>query len=389
MAAVPPGEPAIASLTPPQAPDPLPGSTTAGRPAFPHWPWLPRRIVIEVELAAASAAVAAAVVVKLARDLPATNQAHTDIVGFPIFYDFSASRYPDTWYLGMVGWPLLTLLLFLVGHRLLRGAGLLGRMGFALHAGRARPAPPPEPAVDPSSLTERPALAGRVLAVALVWGFAGAIVRNNQDLRFWRDLVAIAAAYCVLILLATAVLSARRAGRPPWLSGVRAVSTLNALGAALTVVGLLAVSERTTLTTLSDNVQHSMHWLPLPLGLVLTALSLGVVGGALWRARCLGESRARIIERRALFLVAVPIAIFLSTAVLPGGVGGLNTFESGQEIATLRLLHLGEIPYRDFLPFHGLLVDTLFNALGYKLLSPSFWGTLAGMGLVVTPLAPS
>jgi hypothetical protein len=152
------------------------------------------------------------------------------------------------------------------------------------------------------------------------------------------------------------------------------------------VVGLLAVSERTTLTTLSDNVQHSMHWLPLPLGLVLTALSFGVVGSALWRARGLGEARARIIERRALFLVAVPVAIFLSTAVLPGGVGVLNTFESGQEIATLRLLHLGEVPYRDFLPFHGLLADTLFSALGYKLLSPSFWGTLAGMGVVVTPL---
>jgi hypothetical protein len=111
-----------------------------------------------------------------------------------------------------------------------------------------------------------------------------------------------------------------------------------------------------------------------------------VVGSALWRARGLGEARARIIERRALFLVAVPVAIFLSTAVLPGGVGVLNTFESGQEIATLRLLHLGEVPYRDFLPFHGLLADTLFSALGYKLLSPSFWGTLAGMGVVVTPL---
>jgi hypothetical protein len=344
------------------------------------------RTLVEVGWAVISAVLAAAVVAALAHHLPATNQAHTDIIGYPTFGDFNGSRYSDIWYLGIIGWPLLSLLLFLVGRRLLRGAGRLQGMGYALHSRRAKPEPPPEQPVDPASTTERFALGARVVAVALVWGFAGAIVRNNQDLRFWRDLAAIAAAYCVLILLATAALSVRRAGRPPWLSGVRAVSTLNALGAALTVVGLLAVSERTTLTTLSDNVQHSMHWLPLPLGLVLTALSFGVVGSALWRARGLGEARARIIERRALFLVAVPVAIFLSTAVLPGGVGVLNTFESGQEIATLRLLHLGEVPYRDFLPFHGLLADTLFNALGYKLLSPSFWGTLAGMGVVVTPL---
>jgi hypothetical protein len=286
----------------------------------------------------------------------------------------------------MVGWPLLSLLLFLVGRRLLRGAGLLGRMGFAFHAGRALPAPPPEPAVDPGSLTERVALAGRVLAVALVWGFAGAIVRGNQGARFGRDLAAIAAVYVLLLLLTAAVLMARRAGRASALRGVRVVSTLNALGAALTVVGLLAVSERTTLTTLSDNIQHPVHWLPAAGGLLLTAIAVAVVGIGLWRCRAAGPDRVRIIERRALFLVAVPVAVFLATAVLTGGLPALDTFESGQTAATLRLLHLGEVPFRDFLPFHGLLVDTLFNALGYKLLSPTFWGMVAGQSLLIAPL---
>jgi hypothetical protein len=64
----------------------------------------------------------------------------------------------------------------------------------------------------------------------------------------------------------------------------------------------------------------------------------------------------------------------------------MDTFESGQALATLRFLHLGEVPYRDFLPFHGLLADTLFNALGYKLLSPSFWGAWAGAALLIAPL---
>ncbi len=372
-------------MTPPPPPQPATGPNTPGRPAFPAWPWLPRDILVEAGLAVVSAAVAAGVVVELARHIPTTIQAHTDIVGFPIFADFNASRYPDIWYLAMVGWPLLSLLLFLVGRRLLRSAGLLGRAEFALRAGRALPVPPAEPPVDPGSLTERLALGARVTAVALVWGFAGAIVRDNQGLRFWRDLVAVAAVYVLLLLLTAVVLVARRAASPAAPQGIRVVSTLNALGAALTVAGLLAVSERTTLTTLSDNVQHPEHWLPMALGLPLTAVSVGVVVIGLWRTRGAGLGRLRTIERRALFLVAVPVALFLSTAVLPGGLGALNTFESGQEVATLRLLHLGEFPYHDFLPFHGLLFDTLFNALGYKLISPTFWGTVAGGSLLIVP----
>jgi hypothetical protein len=345
------------------------------------------RTLVEAGWAVISAVLAAAVVAALAHHLPATNQAHTDIIGYPTFADFNGSRYPDTWYLGIIGWPLLSLLLFLVGRRLLRAAGLLGKLQYALHVSRALPAPPPEPAADPGSLTERIALGARVVAVALVWGFAGAIVRNNQDLRFWRDLVSIAAVYVLLVLvLAAAVLRARRAARPSAPSGIRVVSTLNALGAALTVGGLLAVSERTTLTTLSDNIQHPVHWLPLALGLLLTAVSVAVVGFGLWRNREAGPGRMRNIERRALFLVAVPVAIFLSTAVLTGALGAWDNFESGQEIATLRLLHLGEVPYRDFLPYHGLLVDTFFNALGYRLLSASAWGAFAGTALILTPL---
>jgi hypothetical protein len=337
-----------------------------------------------------SAAIAAAIVVTLARHLPVANQTHTDIVGYPIFADFNASRYPDIWYLAMIGWPLLSLLIFLVGRRVLRAAGLLERMRFALRAGGARPIPVPVPVetpIDPGSLTERVALGARVAAVALVWGFAGAVVRDNQGFRFWRDLLAVAAVYVVVVLVvAAAALRVRRVARPSALRGVRVVSTLNALGAALTVAGLLAVSEGTTLTTLSDNVQHPIHWLPASLGLVLIAVSIGVVGIVLWRARDAGPDRVRIIERRALFLVAVPVAIFLFTAVLIGGLGAWDNFEAGQQIVTLRLIHLGEVPYRDFLPFHGLLVDTLFNALGYRLLSASAWGALAGSALVIVPL---
>ena len=379
--------PAITTLAPPQGQGDAPPPAAGPRPAPPALAWVNRRVAVEAGLALVSAAVAAIVAVELARHLPVTNQAHTDIVGYPIFADFNASRYPDTWYLAVIGWPLLSLLIFLAGRRLLRAAGLLERMRFVLHIGMAPPSPVvDEPALDVDFVAERFALAFRVAAVALVWGFAGAIFRDNQGLRFWRDLLGIAAVYVLIVVLAAALLSAQRAGRPSALRLVRVVSTLNALGGALTVAGLLTVSQRTVLTTLSDNVQHPMHFLPAPLGLVLIAISVAVVGVGLWRSRTAGPDRVRIIERRALFLVAVPIAIFLFTAVLIGGLGAWDNFEAGQQVVTLRLLHLGEVPYRDFLPFHGLLVDTLFNALGYRLLSASAWGALIGSALVIVPL---
>jgi hypothetical protein len=352
-------------------------------------PWFTRGVAIETALGMVSAAFAAVIVAALVRRVPVTNQAHTDIVGYPIFANFNASSYPDIWYLAVIGWPLVSVLIFLLGRSLLRTAGLLERLTFALHAGRARTARVPAPVeapIDLGSPTERIALSARLTAVALVWGFAGAIVLDDQGLRFWRDMAAVSAVYLVVLLLVVAALSARRVRlRAAW-RGVRLVSAINALGAALTIGALLAVSEHTTLTTLSDNVQHPMHWLPVPLGIVLIAISAGVVGIALWRVRDAGSGRVRIIERRALFLVAVPVVIFLFTAALIGGLKAWDNFEGGQQIVTLRLLNVGEVPYRDFLPFHGLLVDTLFNALGYQLLSTSAWGAMAGAPLVIIPL---
>ena len=344
--------------------------------------------MVECGLALLSLVVAAAIIVVLAGAIPKTNQTHTDIMGYSVFADTSANRYPDTWYLAVIGWPLLSLLLFLVERRILDGGGRLGRMEWAIYSGQARPMSPlVEPVIDPGSLAERFALGARVGAVALVWGVAGAIVRGNQNLPFWRDLAVIAAAYVVMLLLASAALSAWGGGRLPSWGCTRLVSTLNALGAALTVTCLLAVSEVTALTSLSDDVEHPIHWLPVSLGIVLIAVSIGVVGVSLWRGRDAGPARTRTIERRALFLVAVPVAIVLLTAWLGGEQSVFNTFESGQELVTLRLIQLGEVPYRDFLSFHGLMIDTLFTGLGYLLLGASSWATSAGYTLVLGPLS--
>ncbi len=361
------------------------------RPTRQSWPamsWLTSQLKVEGGLALLSAAVALAIVAVLAHGILRTNQTHTDILGYPIFADFNANRYPDTWYLAVIGWPVLSLLFFLVARRLLGPARGLGRPAWALNARRARPEPAPaDPAIDPDFLTERFALGARVAAVGFVWGLTGTIVRGTQNLAFWRDLVGIAAVYAVMLLVGSAALSAPLGGRRllPW-RWTRLISTFNALGAALTVAGLILVSERTVLTTLSDNVPHPMHWLPVSVGLLLLAVSVGAVGVSLWRARDAGPARVRAIERRALFLVAVPVTIVLLTAALLGGQQAFNTFEGGQLLVTVRLVHLGEVPYRDFLPFHGLMIDVLFNDLGYQLLSASAWGAGVGATLILGPL---
>jgi hypothetical protein len=341
-------------------------------------------------LAVVSAAIAAALVVALVRHVPTTNQAHTDIVGYPIFADFSASAYPDIWFLAVVGWPLLSLLVFLLGRRLLRAVGLLERMTLALHVARARPDEPPTPVpaplVEPPSLTERVASVARIATVGLVWGFTAAIARDDNGLPFWLDLVAGPAVYAAFLILTASAVSVRRGAPPsPWRE-TRLMSTLNALGAALTVAGLLVASGSTALTTLSDKVQHPMRWLPPSVGVTLIAASLATVGVLLWRARHAGPERVRVIERRALFLVTVPVAIFLFTAVLIGGYKAWDNFELGQQMATVLLTQGGEVPYRDFLPFHGVLADILFNELGYRTLSASAWGAVAGASLVLIPL---
>ncbi len=346
---------------------------------------LSRSTAIEGVAGLISGLVAAAVILVLARRIPVTNSVHSDIVGYPLLADYNADRYADMWYLGMIGWPLLTMALFLGSRRVLQAAGLVSRARLAFHISRVEAALPP--AAEPEDRgIEQVAGAARVVSVGLVWGFVGAIVRDNVGFGFWRDLVIVAFVYVLGVVAAAGIAASLRSQSPYRAARARILSTLNALGGAVTVVGLIVVSQVTELVTVSDHVSHSMHWLPLVVGVPLAALVAGLAGIGLWRARNSGVNQVRVVERRTLFLVAVPVVIFLSTAVLVGGQGPMGVFEQGQQIVTLRLLHLGEVPWRDFLPYHGLMVDTLFNALGYKLLSASAWGAIAGAALVIVPL---
>ena len=92
---------------------------------------------IEGAAALVSAALVAIVIVALTLHIPVTNTAHSDIVGYPLFADFNADLYANTWYLAVVGWPLLTLALFLGMRRALQSAGIVSRVPLAIYISRA------------------------------------------------------------------------------------------------------------------------------------------------------------------------------------------------------------------------------------------------------------
>jgi hypothetical protein len=91
------------------------------------------------------------------------------------------------------------------------------------------------------------------------------------------------------------------------------------------------------------------------------------------------------LERRVVFLVAVPVGLFLLIASMPGVVSQFSAFEDGQSLTTLRLVQHGAFPWRDWATTHGVLEDALQTLLSSSLIQDSTWGITAGYTLLVVP----
>ncbi len=373
----------LAAHTPTELPVLLPATGTprkARRTTRGHLP--------DVVAAAVGAATAAVVVAAVALRIPTTNSAHSDVVGYPLFADFNASRYSTIWYLVVAAWPALALLLYVVSLRLMRHRWPPPHptAQSELVPSACAPAAPSTHA-SASPLSERTAIAARVVSVGLIWGFVIAMTSGDAGVFYWRDLVAIAAIYVIVVVGIALVRGHSRSRGASTGIALRTLIIANALGASLSPVGLWAVSQQTALTTVSDHATHPLHWLPTLPWLGVSVILAGLVGRALWHVRDSGIERTHAIERRALFLIAVPVVVVLTLATLPSTTVPLDTFETGQGLTTLRLLQSGAFPWRDFLPFHGLLVDTFTYAIGYALLGHSAWAAMAGVDLIIVPFS--
>ncbi len=303
----------------------------------------------------------------------------TDVIGYPVFANFNPYNYSRTYYLVVGLFPALTLLIFLALTRAGPRFGLAkppsrGRLRPVIPAAQA-PSEPRERALPGAGAKHHLISAGRVAFVGAVLGLEVGIVSEH----LWLSIALVLVGYLGAVALVSVGLARARLEEATF---TERVATVNALGAALCVVGLVLVSARTQLRILSPGAVRHYVWFPWWLGLPLAALLFGCILAALRRGR-LG---AAAIERRTVLLIAGPIALFLLYAYLQGDIGQLNLFEEGQLLAETRLVGAGWVPWRDVVLTHGLLVDVFQTAGGFAVFDNSYWGALAGGALLFQPL---
>lgn len=161
-------------------------------------------------------------------------------------------------------------------------------------------------------------------------------------------------------------------------------SSVNSIASIVVVPLFVLVSSATTVTVTANGHVAHYPWFPLWFGTAATIIVTIVVVRALRRAND-PQSRQRV-ERRTLFVVVIPILLFMITASLQGAQGPFQAFDDAQSMvgAQLSFGH-GLWPWRDLFLLHGFLADDLYGAVGMWVLSPTRWGSNAGLSLFIVP----
>ncbi len=306
---------------------------------------------------------------------------HTDVIGYPIFKDFNYDNYFNAYYLVVGFFPIAALLLFLGLTR------LAPRIGLAVPGprGSLRPSTPgPE---EPSPLASEPPLSEasetrRWVVCAARIGFVGAVLGLETGITV--DSIRPGFAAGVAAYALAAVLAAYLLGRwkRDWSFEAR-LAAVNSFGALLPVAGLVAVSMHTRVYIDSTASVRHYPWFPFWLALPIVSALAAIVGVALRRAN--SAAGAIGIERRALLLVAAPVALVLFLQSLPGESGTIDFFHGGEQIVGSKLVLNGWFPWRDVVLTHGIMQDVVYS-FGRGVFGNSFWGHFAGIAMIMKPL---
>ncbi len=352
------------------------------------------RVVLRLVLALGVSAGLCDVVWRL---VPHRLSVATDIVGFPIFYHFDATRYFDAFYLIAIAFPLAAVLLYAY-----------------LPVARGGGTPSPRTPVRPVSLVEpevpTTTVGGehdggehddgergggvppgsvrtiRGAARVLLPGFAVAVCvgvaasGDGPTLSAWG--LAGGAGYCLGVLGLTSVLRRRGGGRG-LLAGLPAVNG----GAALVVVPLLYfVSRSSTVLVASDHHLRRYPWLPWWLVIPVT------IALAVWYGRRLRTARSdrdvRVAEAAVLTYVVGVALLFVLIARLAAPLDTtFAAFDQAQSLASAQLsFGHGLFPWRDLYVIHGVFGDILAGQLGMSVFSASRWGSASGFTIFLIPM---
>jgi hypothetical protein len=333
----------------------------------------------------------------------------TDIVGRTTFADFDIYRYLDRFYDVALVLPIVTIVAYL----------LLARFGPLRAPTMWRPWPPQldvsDTVVGLAPRTEardraRPQRDESSKALSLVWalarvglpaltiGFEFNAIRTAHITTLTRSWIGAGLLYAALVVLIATVVCLRRRVLSPTggqRDGVPVRSFLarglaldlalvNAVGSVMVIPFFVLVSSSTSVTVTANGDITHYPWFPLWLGALSSLAVLAIVVRAFSRS---GDAGSRLrIERRTLFLVVVPVLVFVISAGIPGAQGPFQAFDDAQPMvgAQLSFGH-GLWPWRDLFLLHGFLADDVYGGIGMWVLSPTRWGSNAGISLLVVP----
>ncbi|HUI02700.1 MAG TPA: hypothetical protein VLZ77_04110, partial [Acidimicrobiales bacterium] len=320
--------------------------------------------------------------------VPDTLSDPKGVLGYPIFANFDITRYYDAFYVLAIAFPLGAIVAYHV----------LGRLRRRRRGGRAPLFPvgldTPGTAAAGTEPRARAVLAWAVVRAslpALVVALEVSVVSSPRARDVSAGGIVAGAAYLVVVVVLGLLLlrlqarpGAARQG-PAW-SARALATTMSAVDSILgvtTVFLLYGVSLRTSIAVgTAPRVVH-YPWFPLWLA-VVASLALGWwTVGALRRRT--GHAAIVGVEARTLTIVGA-IAIFMTTASLPGALGGFSGFDDAQFLAGPQLVFVhGLTPWSQFVPFHGLLFDVFGSVVGMVVFGNTRWGAVAGQSLFLLP----
>ena len=349
---------------------------------------VPARVALRLVLALGLSAGLCDVVWRL---VPHRLSVTTDIVGFPIFYHFDATRYFDAFYLIAIAFPLATVLLYAF-LPVARGGGTRAPRTPVRPVSMVEsedPTPPDEGedgggehGEDAPGASRTIRGAARVLLPAFAVAVCVGVVASGDGPTLGAWGVVAGAGYCLGVVALSSVLRRRGWSRGP-LAGLSAVNG----GAALVVVPLLYfVSRSSTVLVASDHHLRRYPWLPWWLVIPAT-IALAVWYGRRLRTATSGRDVRRVEAVVLTYVVGVALLFVLIARLAAPLDTTFAAFDQAQSLASAQLAFgHGLFPWRDLYVIHGVFGDVLAGQLGMAVFAPSRWGSASGFTVFLIPM---